>query len=156
MIRLELNGWDAHIGFSATHLLPGHFKCGRIHGHNYALSARILGEESEEGLVFDFLPLKRKLRKIADELDHRVLLAEGMNNIEKKDDEIVVRIDGKKYIFPKEDTVILDINQVTTEELARHLLERVIEDIDFPPSIKVVEIGVDESRGQGAWARREL
>ena len=156
MIRLELNGWDAHIGFSATHLLPGHFKCGRIHGHNYALSARILGEESEEGLVFDFLPLKRKLRKIADELDHRVLLAEGMNNIEKKDDEIVVRIDGKKYIFPKEDTVILDINQVTTEGLARHLLERVIEDIDFPPSIKVVEIGVDESRGQGAWARREL
>lgn len=156
MIRLELNGWDAHIGFSASHLLPGHYKCGRIHGHNYALSARILGEESPEGLVFDFLPLKKKLRKIADELDHKLLLAEGMDHIEKKNGEIEVKIDAKRYIFPEEDTVILDINQATTEELASHLLDRVINDIEFPESIKTVEIGVDESRGQGAWARREL
>ena len=52
--------------------------------------------------------------------------------------------------------MILDINQVTAEELARHLLERVVEDINFPANIRVVEIGVDESRGQGAWARREI
>ena len=142
MIRLELNGWDAHIGFSATHLLPGHFKCGRIHGHNYALNARILGEETEEGLVFDFLPLKEKLRKIADDLDHRILLAKGMNHIEKKDDEIEVKIDEKRYVFPAEDTVILDMNQITTEELASHLLDRVIEDINFPQSIKVIEIHI--------------
>jgi len=156
MIRLELNGWDAHIGFSASHLLPGHFKCGRMHGHNYALNARILGEESSKGLVFDFLPLKKKLRKIADELDHKVLLAEGMKDMVKEDGEYIIKINGKRYVFPEEDVVLLDINQVTTEELARYLLDRVIDDIDFPETIKVVEIGVDESRGQGAWARRKL
>ncbi|MFW6040772.1 MAG: 6-pyruvoyl trahydropterin synthase family protein, partial [Thermoplasmatota archaeon] len=149
MIRLELNGWDAHIGFSATHLLPGHYKCGRIHGHNYAINARILGKESKEGLVFDFLPLKKKLRKIAEKLDHRILLAEGMKNISLKDGEVEVKIDGKRYVFPKSDVVILKINQVTAEELAKHLLDRVIEDIDFPENIKVIEIGINESRGQG-------
>ncbi len=156
MIRLELNGWDAHIGFSASHLLPGHYKCGRIHGHNYALNAKILGEESSKGLVFDFLPLKQKLRKIADELDHKVLLAEGMDDLRKKDNEYEVKVEGKRYVFPEEDVVLLDIDQATTEELARYLLEKVIEDIEFPDTIKVVEIGVDESRGQGAWARRKL
>jgi len=156
MIRLELNGWDAHIGFSASHLLPGHYKCGRIHGHNYALNAKILGEESSKGLVFDFLPLKKKLRKIADELDHKVLLAEGMDDLRKKDNEYEVKVEGKRYVFPEEDVVLLDIDQATTEELARYLLEKVIEDIEFPDTIKVVEIGVDESRGQGAWARRKL
>ncbi|MFW6038810.1 MAG: 6-pyruvoyl trahydropterin synthase family protein [Candidatus Saliniplasma sp.] len=156
MIRLELNGWDAHIGFSASHILPGHYKCGRMHGHNYALNARILGEESSEGLVFDFLPLKKKLRKIADELDHKVLLAKGMNGLRKDGDEYEINIDGKRYVFPEEDVMMLDINQATTEELARYLLERVIDDIDFPDTIRVVEIGVDESRGQGAWARRKL
>ncbi|MFO7792465.1 MAG: 6-pyruvoyl tetrahydropterin synthase family protein [Candidatus Saliniplasma sp.] len=156
MIRLELNGWDAHIGFSASHLLPGHYKCGRIHGHNYALNARILGEESPEGLVFDFLPLKKKLRKIADELDHKLMLARGMEGLEKNDEGYEIRINGKRYVFPEEDVVLLDIDQATTEELARYLLEKVIDDIDFPETIKVVEIGVDESRGQGAWARRKL
>lgn len=156
MIRLELNGWDAHIGFSASHLLPGHYKCGRIHGHNYALNARILGEESPKGLVFDFLPLKEKLRKIADELDHKMLLAEGMKGLKKTGEGYEIRVNGKRYLFPNEDVVLLDIDQATTEELARYLLEKVIEDIDFPETIKVVEIGVDESRGQGAWARRRL
>lgn len=156
MIRLELNGWDAHIGFSAAHMLPGHFKCGRIHGHNYALSAKILGEESPEGLVFDFLPLKKKLREIAEELDHKVLLPAEMDGLDVGEEEVEATVDGKRYVFPREDSLILDINQVTTEELSRHFIDRVVEDIDFPEGVKVVEIGVDESRGQGAWARREL
>jgi len=156
MIRLELNGWDAHIGFSASHILPGHEKCGRIHGHNYAIHARIEGTENPDGVVYDFLPLKRELRRIADSFDHRFLIASCMDGLTEDDDEVKILIGGKRYIFPKEDTVILDMGQVTAEELAKYLLELVIDELKFPDNINSVEIGVDESKGQGAWVRREI
>ncbi|MEF8836006.1 MAG: 6-carboxytetrahydropterin synthase, partial [Candidatus Thermoplasmatota archaeon] len=82
-IKLKLNGWEKSITFSASHILPGHKKCGRIHGHNYAIHVRISGEPSESGVVYDFLPIKEKLREIADRLDHRMLIASGMEGLEQ-------------------------------------------------------------------------
>ncbi|MFW6064979.1 MAG: 6-pyruvoyl trahydropterin synthase family protein [Candidatus Natronoplasma sp.] len=155
-IKLKVDGWEKSITFSASHILPGHEKCGRIHGHNYAIHVRISGEPSESGLVYDFLPIKEKLREIADRLDHRILIASGMEGLTTKKDEVRIEIGDKRYVFPEEDTLILDIDQMTTEQLANYLLEKVIEELDFPEKVNSVEIGVDESRGQGAWARKEI
>lgn len=156
MIRLELDGWHTNINFSASHIIPSHEKCGRLHGHNYAIHARIEGEETPEGVVFDFLPLKKELRKIAAELDHRMLIAAGMEELSEEEGEVRIGMEGKKYVIPSEDAVILDINQVTTEELSVFVIELVLEDINFPDNINALEIGVDEARGQGAWTRREI
>ncbi len=155
-IRLKLDGWEKSITFSASHILPGHEKCGRIHGHNYAIHVRISGEQKESGLVYDFLPIKEKLREIADRLDHRILIASGMDGLRVEEKEVKIELEDKKYLFPKEDCLILDITQVTAEQLAMYLLEKVIEEFDFPDKINTVEMGVDESRGQGAWAKRDL
>ncbi len=155
-IELKLNGWEKSITFSASHILPGHNKCGRIHGHNYAIHVRISGEPSESGVVFDFLPIKEKLREIAERLDHRILIASGMEGLERRDNEIMIEIGDKRYVFPEEDSLVLDIDQVTAEQLALFLLDEVIEELDFPEKVNSVEIGVDESRGQGAWARKEI
>lgn len=155
-IKLKVDGWEKSITFSASHILPGHEKCGRIHGHNYAIHVRISGEPSESGLVYDFLPIKEKLREIADRLDHRILIASGMEGLTTKKDEVRIEIGDKRYVFPEEDTLILNIDQMTTEQLANYLLEKVIEELDFPEKVNSVEIGVDESRGQGAWARKEI
>ncbi len=156
MNRIELNGWNVNINFSASHLLPRHEKCGRIHGHNYAIHAKIAGEERDEGVIFDFLPLKKELRKIAEEMDHRILLAENMEGLSVKKGEIRVEYDDKRYLFPKVDTKMLPIGKLTAEQLAGYVLSVVLERVDFPDNIQWVEIGVDESRGQGAWVRREL
>lgn len=155
-IQLKLNGWEKSITFSASHILPGHEKCGRLHGHNYAIHVRISGKPSESGLVYDFLPIKEKLRNITDRLDHKVLLASKMEGLDVEDDEVKIDLKDKRYVFPKEDTLVLDLEQITTEQLALHLLDKVIEELDFPEKIQTVEIGVDESRGQGAWAKRDL
>ncbi|MFW6376082.1 MAG: 6-pyruvoyl trahydropterin synthase family protein [Thermoplasmatota archaeon] len=155
-IQLKLDGWEKNITFSASHILPGHEKCGRIHGHNYGLHFRISGEPDESGFVYDFLPMKKKLRNIADKLDHRILIASGTEGLKVENEEVKINIGEKRYIFPKDDTLILDINQITTEQLSLYLLEKVIDEVDFPDNIKSIEIGVDESRGQGAWARREI
>ncbi len=155
-IKLKLDGWEKSITFSASHILPGHEKCGRIHGHNYAIHCRVSGETMESGVVYDFLPIKKKLRSIADRLDHRVLIARGTEGLKVEKDEVKIEFEDRRYVFPKEDALVLDIDQVTAERLALYLLDEVIREIDFPKKINVIEIGVDESRGQGAWAKKEL
>ncbi|MBS3816044.1 MAG: 6-pyruvoyl tetrahydropterin synthase family protein [Candidatus Thermoplasmatota archaeon] len=155
-IRLELDGWEKSITFSACHILPGHEKCGRMHGHNYAIHLRIEGEPKGKGVVYDFVPIKTKLKEIAERFDHGVLIPAGSENVNIKEDEVLFEIEEDRYIFPKTDSIIMDLERTTAEYLAKYILEKIIEEMRFPDNIKAVEIGVDESRGQGAWARREL
>ncbi len=154
MIRLEIDGWDARIGFSAAHILPEHDKCGRLHGHNYAIHTRLEGVEGEQGFVFDFIPLKAILRKIAQELDHRLILPLHMKG--ENEDEVEVKLVGKRYVFPREDVLFLDIQRTTAEELAKYILQRLLDELVPPENLRCIEIGVDESRGQGAWVKKVL
>lgn len=59
--------------FSAAHSIPGHQKCGRLHGHNFKVEVEIEGEIKENGMVMDFYDLKKELKNILEELDHRIL-----------------------------------------------------------------------------------
>jgi 6-pyruvoyltetrahydropterin/6-carboxytetrahydropterin synthase len=55
--------------FAAAHVIQGHPKCGRMHGHNYQLLAKVYGS-SEEWL--DFEDIKRKVDQFVDEqYDHK-------------------------------------------------------------------------------------
>lgn len=54
--------------FAAAHIIAGHPRCGRLHGHNYQLLAKVYGK-SEEWL--DFEDIKRKVDQFIDEkYDH--------------------------------------------------------------------------------------
>lgn len=53
-----------------AHLLPGHPKCGRLHGHTYRIEVEIDGE-TEGGMVLDFADLKGQLRAVLSRYDHR-------------------------------------------------------------------------------------
>ncbi|MDG6221550.1 MAG: 6-carboxytetrahydropterin synthase, partial [Candidatus Thermoplasmatota archaeon] len=61
MAFLELNGWDVGITFSASHFIPGHAKCGRLHGHVYGIRMRVEGEIGEGHMIMDFIEIKRWL-----------------------------------------------------------------------------------------------
>jgi len=55
--------------FAAAHIIAGHSKCGRQHGHNYTLVAKVYGRSSE---WLDFEEVKRKVDRFIDErYDHR-------------------------------------------------------------------------------------
>ncbi len=73
-MRLEIDGEYSGIKFSASHFIPGHAKCGRLHGHVYILRLLIHGEKDEHGMVMDFVILKKVLREISEELDHHLIL----------------------------------------------------------------------------------
>ena len=56
-----------------AHFLPGHPKCGRLHGHTYKIEVVIEGEKSPSGMVLDFDQMKADLRAVLAEYDHRAL-----------------------------------------------------------------------------------
>lgn len=156
-MRIEIDGEYSGIKFSASHFIPGHAKCGRLHGHSYTLHLVLYGEKAEDGMVMDFVDLKKALKKIVDEFDHRVLLpTRSKNVIIKKGPEVEVMVGGKRYVFPSDDVLLLNISQTSAEELSELILARLVKILDFPPNVRIVEVGLDEERGQTAWAKREV
>ncbi|UCE80820.1 MAG: 6-carboxytetrahydropterin synthase [Methanobacteriota archaeon] len=155
-MRLEIDGWSSKITFSATHIIPGHYKCGRLHGHDYAINATIFGSVGGEGVIMDFISVKEFLRKVAAELDHKVLIPLRDEGVNDKGDSVHYCLKGKEYLFPAEDCALLDVGVASAEELANFVLGRVAEEVHFPDNVTRIEIGVDEGEGQGAWTGMEL
>ena len=71
---LEIDGGYSGIKFSACHFIPRHEKCSRLHGHSYIVRLRLDGDIGEDGMIMDFVILKRKLREMIEEFDHRTLI----------------------------------------------------------------------------------
>ena len=61
-------GVTEHI--DCAHLLPGHAKCGQLHGHTYTIEVAIEGEKSG-GMVVDFAELRTAIRGVLQRYDHR-------------------------------------------------------------------------------------
>ncbi len=155
---LEIDGEHSGIRFSACHFIRRHEKCSRLHGHTYILRLRIEGDIGKDGMVMDFVVLKKELRKFVEEVDHKTLLP-------GKSDEVILTVNeqtvdvvcgSKQYMFPKEDVVILEVPTTTAEEMTKMMVERMISDIEFPLNVRSVSIGLDEERGQTAWYTKEI
>jgi 6-pyruvoyltetrahydropterin/6-carboxytetrahydropterin synthase len=154
---IEICGWDAGIKFSACHFIPAHDKCSRLHGHIYAINARVEGSPNERGMLWDFIVLKDALRSIADELDHRILIPGDSKEMEiELGDDVKVKMDEKQYVFPLDDVVVMDIKLASAEELAGFILKRLTSLLEVPKNVKAIEIGVDEGKGQGAWVMNKF
>lgn len=61
--------------FDAAHYLTKYYgKCENLHGHTYKLHVTLSGEMQENGLLIDFVILKRIVKKhVLDFLDHKNL-----------------------------------------------------------------------------------
>ena len=53
-----------------AHFLPGHPKCGQLHGHTYKVEVVIEGE-AKDGMIVDFADLKTQTRTVLAQYDHR-------------------------------------------------------------------------------------
>lgn len=60
--------------FSAAHVLEGHPKCGRMHGHNYKVVVTLCAQKlNTASMVLDFGLMDDKLKPYFDQFDHRFL-----------------------------------------------------------------------------------
>jgi len=149
-VEIYIDGNYSNIRFSAAHFIPGDWKCSRLHGHDYSISVKIIGELNGKSYFLDFSKAKAKLREIADFLDHRVLvpeLREGIR-IEKRDANLIVILDGKNYSFPDEECRLIPVKDTTAELLSEFILDRFVKSLE--QEVEEVEIEVHEGPGQYA------
>ena len=66
---LNIDGGYSGIRFSACHFIPRHEKCSRLHGHSYIVRLELEGDIGEEGMIMDFVVLKKKLKEIIEVQD---------------------------------------------------------------------------------------
>lgn len=152
-----------YLVFASAHFITfeGH-RCEPLHGHNYRVAVALEGLLDEESwYVVDFSVLKAVMRRLCDEIDHRVLLPleNPRLTIERADGAVRVAVDGKpKYVFPDEDCALLPIPNTTVEMLARHLADRVRAELARAGATKLtaIELEVEENFGQSATYRDEL
>ena len=53
-----------------AHFLPGHPKCGQVHGHTYRVDVTIEGDH-RGGMILDFGDLKAQTREVLQRYDNR-------------------------------------------------------------------------------------
>ncbi len=153
--RIELE--KENFKFSSSHFtIFGAGRAERLHGHNYYASCEILLDDLDPrlGLAFDFNLVKPMIREITASLDEFVLVPERSPylEIEATPPSVRVKFGAKEYVFPQEDTRLLPLVNVTSEELARYIGERFVERLRGHPEaarlVREVRLGVQESRGQ--------
>ncbi|HVL49174.1 MAG TPA: 6-pyruvoyl tetrahydropterin synthase family protein [Candidatus Thermoplasmatota archaeon] len=159
MPEIRVDGWRSGIRFDAAHVIPHHPKCGRLHGHTYALHAVVAGDRGRDsGFIVDFGDVKKVLRGVADRLDHHVLVQTKSDEVDVKRDGDLVRvaIGSKTYAFPAADVALLPVEYTSAEDLAAYVLDEVVRGVAWPANVRRIDVGVDEGYGKGVWASRDL
>lgn len=157
--------------FNAAHFVayPGFRE--RLHGHNYRVSVRLLGERKigPDGYVIDFGCVKNVTKKVCKELNEHFLcptlsnviqITIGNTNGGNHESVTLTCEDGSVFVFPKSDCAMLPIVHATTEELAIYLWGRILQGLDadylFKRGIHTMEVTVAEAIGQDATFRMEI
>lgn len=131
-----------------------------LHGHNYRVAAVLEGELDENAWVFNFVTLKKLLKTICDQLDHRLLLPTDnpLIRVESDAEAFTVSTGHKRYVFPREDVVQLPIPNTTAEQFARWIAGELEAELHKhnPRNLTALEIEVEETFGQSGFYRTDL
>ena len=124
-----------------------------LHGHNYQVSVAMEGDLDPAGVVLDFITFKPLVKRICDSLDHRTLIQTESPAIKvrARRQEVEVRYGKQKIILPKQDVILLPLKNTSTELLAEHIAGRIRAQVRrkfLRTSIRFMEVGVEEARGQ--------
>ena len=144
-----------YLVFSAGHFITydGDI-CERLHGHNYRVRAEVHGELDDNQYVIDFIVLRDELMRIVDELDHHMLLPteHPAIHVRATATEVEAKFQDRRWVFPRNDCVLLPIENTTTELLARHFGRRLLTALEDRTGVRpsLVRIEVDECEGQSA------
>jgi 6-pyruvoyltetrahydropterin/6-carboxytetrahydropterin synthase len=152
-----------YLVFASAHFITfaGH-RCEGLHGHNYRARVTVEGALHEESwFVFDFVELKRIMRRLCDEIDHLVLLPLESKRVAvtEEGDEVKVAVDGTpRYVFPRRDCALLPIPNTTVEMLAKMLTERLQAELETLGArhLTAIEMEIEENFGQTAVYRLDL
>lgn len=152
-----------YLVFASAHFITfaGH-RCESLHGHNYRVGVTIEGAIDENSwYVMDFSVVKKLMKRLCDEIDHKVLLPleNPKIQISEQGDAVHVAYEGKpRYVFPRSDCALLPIPNTTVEMLAQLLTRRTLAELSEMgiAHLTAIEMEVEENFGQSAIYRELL
>ena len=115
-------GLKTEVEFDAAHFLTDyHGKCENLHGHRWRVVVyleveQLQAEGTMKDMVVDFGVFKKAVRALADEFDHTFLVEEGSLK-----PETIACLEAEGF------TLKMLPFRTTSENLARHFAERLIE-----------------------------
>jgi 6-pyruvoyltetrahydropterin/6-carboxytetrahydropterin synthase len=134
----------------------------RLHGHNYQLGLELELTDVAFARMLPFQAIKDCLAGLCLELRERVVIAERnpLTTLVRVDAiELELTVCGKRYVFPREDVLLLPVDNVSVEGLASYFADRVLAALTpslEPGLVTALEMWVSESPGQGSTCRLEL
>lgn len=125
-----------------------------LHGHNYQPTVTLRFKDPSFRKMIIFSDVKESMKKLALLWDEKVLLATQnpfFKLIRKNTREIEFLLCKKRYVLPADEVVLLKIENVTCENLARAYFDFLKADLDFiqKKTISGITVLIEESPGQG-------
>lgn len=140
--------WDGT--FDAAHFIPGHPKCGRLHGHTYAV--RILIEAAiAHGKRPHYLVDYGAIKNAVNLLDHKLITPVSHVSVSERHGTQVHAVDwwnedgATTVVLPQDATYVLPQADSSAECLAAHLLETMCALVEKEYGIQPVSIVVSVS-----------
>jgi 6-pyruvoyl-tetrahydropterin synthase len=153
--------------FNAAHFVAFSGFRERLHGHNYQVGVRLLGQRQigADGYVIDFGNVKAVCKAVCKKLNEHFIcpIHSDVLKITENANDKSVRIeceDGTFFVFPAKDCAMLPLVHATAEELSIYLWAELIKGLNADYLIKrgihTMEITVAEAPGQEATFRLEI
>jgi 6-pyruvoyltetrahydropterin/6-carboxytetrahydropterin synthase len=142
--------------FSAAHFIPYHAKCRRLHGHDYAIDIKIFGE-LKNGMITDFVTVKKEMRELLEQIDHKLILPSKGKNLEYelKETNYIIEYEGKKMVIPEDFVFLCDVEYSSSEELSGYFARQIVNHVNFDTNVKQIDVSVYEGPGQMAtWSEK--
>jgi 6-pyruvoyltetrahydropterin/6-carboxytetrahydropterin synthase len=151
-----------YFNFASAHFLI--FANGQrepLHGHNYQVSVKMEGELDQAGVVLDFITFKPIVKQVCDALDHRTMIQteSPMLKVRRRAKDVEVLYRKQRILLPRSDVILLPLKNTSTELLAEHVADKIRRQVKqrFPHTrIRLMEVGVEEARGQRGFYRGEF
>jgi 6-pyruvoyltetrahydropterin/6-carboxytetrahydropterin synthase len=130
--------------FSATEREP-------LHGHNYNVYVALTTEVNEDGLNFDYRVYKQQIYTLCKQLSQTFLLPTKSRylKLEEQDDWIIAHFNDEKIPFLKKDVTLLELPNVTVEELSQWFVDKLTENKQQLQDHHIQEVLVKVYSGPG-------
>lgn len=129
-----------------------------LHGHNYRCYVELEASSlSSDDMVINYSKVKPLIKRICDELNHNTLLPLRNEDLKVWEEGTQVRarhIDGSEFSFPRQDCILLDDHNSSTECLSVHISKRIKQELagtEAAQRLTVLRVGVEEAPGQMSW-----
>ncbi|WP_164848310.1 6-carboxytetrahydropterin synthase [Halobacteriovorax sp. HLS] len=154
-----LKVFKEYFNFACAHFMI--FKDGSrepLHGHNYRVSVNGHHDSLNGDMVIDFLDLKPIVKKICDEIDHKLILPSECALLEINETEKQIEVktpDNSFFSFPKSDVLVIPIKNSSVERLAGFIAKEIEIQLQklFNFQFDILEVEVEESKGQSVIYR---